>query len=500
MPKLAHPAWLTSSRRPTLILELAVASAAIASATGLRFFIDLFFRDVVLFPLVFPALAGATLFAGWRCGLMVIFGCQALVWYFLLPVRGSFKFTSASDAMSLLLATAAQLLMLWFISRYRAAQGEARIALESQREALDRALARLESQSETDRLLREQEAALRATRQNLEAIYQASGDGLALCEVFRDAEGHVVEYQAIEVNRAHAELTGATREQMLTLRVSMIAPPIDPRWFETAETVLNTGVMHDFDIRSPATGRWLNIRVSRVSDNLIQQTFIDISNRYKLEEQRQALLKEMSHRVMNNFQMIAGFLQMGAARADPFAKEQLNMAQRRIQVLAKLHSLLAYSESGGDINAGAYVEEICRHLASTLERPEAVTIVCETRDILMPSDKVVPLGFVVAELVTNSAKYAYPAPMTGKICVSLLPLTEGWVLTVEDEGIGLGRPEPKEAGGLGTLLVRRFVQQIGAQLITTSNNGTRHQINLGTAAWRMNSAALGNGSTEAAAL
>jgi two-component sensor histidine kinase len=478
MRKLAHLARLSRLRRPPFILELAVASLAIGSATALRFLIDLFFRDVVLFPLVFPALAGATLLAGWRCGLMVVFGCQTLVWYCLMPVRGSFRLTTASDVVSLLLTTAAQLLMLWFIARYRAAQSEARGALESQREALDRALARLEAQSDVDRLLRDQEAALRATRQNLEAIYRASGDGLALCEVFRNEEGRVVEYQAIEVNRAHAELTGATREQMLTQPVSTIAPPIDPRWFETAQTVLDTGAMREFDVRSPATGRWLNIRVSRVSDNLIQQTFVDISARYRLEEQRQALLKEMSHRVMNNFQMIAGFLHMGAARADPFAKEQLNMAERRIQVLAKLHSLLAYTESDGDINAGAYVQEICRYLASTLQRPEAVTIVCDTRDILMPTDKVVPLGFVVTELVTNSAKYAYPAPMTGTIRISLLPMAENWVLTIEDEGIGLGAAEPRNMGGLGTLLVRRFIQQIGAELVTTSANGTRHQINL----------------------
>jgi PAS domain S-box-containing protein len=366
--------------------------------------------------------------------------------------------------------------MIWFIARYRAAQTDANLALESQREELDRALSRLKEQSDVDRLIVQQEAALQATRQNLEAIYHASGDGLTLCEVIRNDHDHVVDYQAIEVNRAHAELTGATREQMLSQRVSTIYPPIDPRWFETAENVLNTGVMHEFDVRSRATGRWLNIRVSRVSDTLIQQTFVDISNRHRLEDQKQALLKEMSHRVMNNFQMIAGFLHMGAARADPVAKEQLNMAERRIQVLAKLHSLLAYSESDSDINAGEFVKEICGYLASTVERPEAVTIVCETRDILMPADKVVPLGFVVTELVTNSAKYAYPSPMTGTIRISLLSSPDGWLMTIEDEGIGLGCDEPKDAGGLGMLLVRRFIQQIGAELITTSDKGTRHQI------------------------
>jgi PAS domain S-box-containing protein len=476
MNKHGYPVLLSSLRIHPFIFELIVASCAIAVATGLRLLIDLFLRDVVVFALVFPALAGATLLAGWRSGLMVVVGCQSLAWYFLLPPRGSLKFTNASDMVSFLLATAAQLLLLWFVARYRESQRLATAALQAQQEELNQTLARLKEQSAIDRVVLEQEAALRATRQNLEAIYQASGDGLALCEAHRDQKGHVVEYQVIEVNRAHAELTGATREQMLSKPVSTIYPPIDPRWFETAEKVLNTGLMHDFDIRSPKTGRWLNIRVSRVSETLFQQTFVDISDRQRLEEQRQALLKEMSHRVMNNFTMIAGFLHMGAARAEPSAKEHLQMAERRIHVLAKLHSLLTYTESDQDVNAGDYILEICGYLSSTLERPEAVAIVCETRDILMPADTVVPLGFVVTELVTNCAKYAYPAPMAGTVRVSLLPRADGWVLTVEDHGAGFGVPAPKASGGLGTLLVRRFVQQIGAELTTTSNNGVRHEI------------------------
>jgi PAS domain S-box-containing protein len=476
MTKLGYAAGSARSRLPPIIIELIVAFIAIALATGSRLLIDLFFENVVVFVLVFPALAGATLIAGWRCGLMVMLGCQALAWYFLVPLKGSFRFTNASDAVSLALATLAQLILLWFVARYRSTQENATTLLEAQREELNGALARLKAQSDTDKLLIQREQALRATRQNLEAIYQASGDGLALCEVFRDEHGHVIEYQVIEVNRAHAELTGATRDQMLTQRVSTIQPPIDPKWFETAEKVLDTGVMHDFDVRSRATGRWLNIRVSRVSDTLIQQTFVDISDRHELEEQRRALLKEMSHRVMNNFAMIAGLLHMEAAKAEPAAKEHLKMAERRIQVLARLHSLLAYTESDRDINAGDYIKEICGHLESTLERPEAVTIVCETRDLLMPTDKVVPLGFVATELITNSAKYAYPAPMTGAIRVCLLPRSDGWVLTIEDEGTGLTRTEPKETGGLGTLLVHRFVQQIGARLMTTSDKGVRHEI------------------------
>jgi PAS domain S-box-containing protein len=321
-----------------------------------------------------------------------------------------------------------------------------------------------------------QEQALQATRTRLEAIYQASGDGLALCKAIWDGDGHVTEYQVLEVNRAHAELTGATRQQMLTQTVSTISPPIDPRWFQTAEKVLKTGIMHNFDIRSPATGRWLNIRVARVSDDLFQQTFVDISDRHRLEEQRQALMKEMSHRVMNNFQMVASFLHVQASTADPAAKTQMRTAERRLMVVAKLHSFLSYTESEGDVDAGAYVTELCDYLRSLIERPEAVNLTCVTDNIMLPAGKVTPVGFVISELIANSAKYAYPSPLKGTIHVSLKRNGDLCSLVVEDDGCGLGASQPAKGGGLGTRLVQSFVQQIGGELVTTTGPGVRHAI------------------------
>jgi PAS domain S-box-containing protein len=319
-------------------------------------------------------------------------------------------------------------------------------------------------------------AVLEETQRNLQAIYQASGDGLALCSAIRDADGRLIDYQVLEVNRSHGELTGATREQMLTKHVSTIYPPIDPRWFDTADKVLKTGVMHNFDIRSRATGRWLNIRVSRVSEDLFQQTFVDVSDRHRLEEQRQALLKEMSHRVMNNFQTIAGFLHIQAASAPPSAKAHLQTAEARVHVLARLHSLLTYTDSDSEIDAGAYVRDLCGYLGSTIERPGDVQLIHDICELRLATDKVVPLGFVISELVTNSAKYAYPAPATGVVTVTLQTNGLGWTLTVSDRGQGLGEAKASTGGGLGMRLVQRFVQQIGAELTTASQDGVRHEI------------------------
>ncbi len=447
---------------PRPVLEAAAAAFFIVLATILRGAIERFVPGVSVFLLVPPAVAGATLLAGGRAGLIVLAGCQLLAWYYLLPYKNSFAIASNGDALSLLLSTVAELLLLWSLTRYRDAASNAAKLRDQRNVELERNL--------------EKQSALDNTRKNLEAIYQASGDGLALCEAIFDTDGHVVEYQVLEVNKAHAELTGATREQMLTRRVSTIAPPIDPRWFETAEKVLKTGITHNFDVRSRATGRWLNIRVSRVSDRLFQQTFVDVSDRHMLEEQRTALMKEMNHRVLNNFQMISGFLQLQASAAHPAAKSQMQTAGRRIQVLARLHSFLAYTESEHHIDAAAYIRELCGYLDSLIDRPEAMRLVCETDELRLPAQTVVALGFVVSELVANSAKYAYPEPAAGDIRIKLSRQAQAWSLVIADDGKGFENGQSPAGGGLGMKLVRNFVEQIGAKLVTTSNGGVHHEI------------------------
>jgi len=100
----------------------------------------------------------------------------------------------------------------------------------------------------------------------------------------------------------------------------------------------------------------------------------------------------------------------------------------------------------------------------------------------LPADKIVPLGFIICELVTNAAKYAFPQGAKGSIRVRLAPLDGGgWALSISDDGRGLA-PKAKDVSaspkrsGLGTRLVQTFVSQIGGTLTTTSQSGVEHVV------------------------
>ena len=76
----------------------------------------------------------------------------------------------------------------------------------------------------------------------------------------------------------------------------------------------------------------------------------------------------------------------------------------------------------------------------------------------------------------NSAKYAYPAPASGPIGVNLQGSPQHWTLIVRDYGQGFRDGVSGQTQGLGTRLVQGFVRQIGAQIITTNDQGVEHKI------------------------
>lgn len=236
-------------------------------------------------------------------------------------------------------------------------------------------------------------------------------------------------------------------------------------------------------------GRFAVIAVTGAATLLLAQMFRDSARRAAREraaklEERELLLRELNHRVTNNFTMVSSLLQMQASRAqDPVARTALSQALNRVMSIGQAHRNLYVS--GGQaarIDVALYLEELCRNLAEALLLGEFVALECRAEPASMERDRAVAIGLVVNELVTNAAKHAFTDAAGGKIEVVFEAEGEGWRLTVRDDGKGLPADyhngPSKSGSGLGRGLVEAFARQAGGKLSVADGPGATFILDL----------------------
>jgi two-component sensor histidine kinase len=138
--------------------------------------------------------------------------------------------------------------------------------------------------------------------------------------------------------------------------------------------------------------------------------------------------------------------------------------------LGQLYSKLSQADTIEAVDAATYLDELCRDLIASVHREGGTSILLRT-DIdsaVLPTDRAIPIGLIVNELVTNAVKYAFPGDRRGTVLVTLKRAPGELRLTVADDGQGA---DPRRAdSGLGGRLVERFVQQLGGQLKRESDS------------------------------
>ncbi len=198
-------------------------------------------------------------------------------------------------------------------------------------------------------------------------------------------------------------------------------------------------------------------------------------------ETRAVLVREADHRVKNSLQTVAAVLSLQRARlADPGARAALAEAEGRVRAVAEVHRALyqADVESGQFVDLGLMLRDLCEQLGRTL--PPTVALHCEPRPGLaqLPAERALPIGLLVAELLANAAKHAFPEGRGGNVRVDLRRTEEGGTeLEVIDDGVGADPqalapgPGSREAGGLGMRLVDNLARRVGATLRAESEPG-----------------------------
>ena len=216
-------------------------------------------------------------------------------------------------------------------------------------------------------------------------------------------------------------------------------------------------------VKEGGKARWLrglmvDVTASKRAHDALQSSLLE----------KQALLKEVHHRVKNNLQVITSLLRLETGRNEhPSTKAVLKDMQGRIQSMALLHETLYRSATFGAVDLGAYLRQLANQSFRALNaKPGFIQLDLDLASAQVKFDQAIPCGLLVNELISNGLKHGFPGGHIGGISVELQPVAGGLLrLSVSDTGVGLPENfESKRGQSLGLQLVSDLARQLGGRL------------------------------------
>jgi two-component sensor histidine kinase len=235
--------------------------------------------------------------------------------------------------------------------------------------------------------------------------------------------------------------------------------------------------------------RWYNTYIVKGKDpenKVIIEVDEDINEKKlaseKLKEalsEKDTLLKEVHHRVKNNFQVISSLLKLQSRKVqDPEMRSILDESQSRIILMAGIHEMLYRSTNLNHIDFGENARELTRKLVDLYGgNARNVVFEVESGNIDLSIDKAIPCTLILNEIISNSLKYAFKTWDDAKISIILKKDNGKYELKVSDNGTGFPEGfDNKNTDSMGLLIVNTLAAQIGAEIISYNNNGAVYEI------------------------
>ena len=327
--------------------------------------------------------------------------------------------------------------------------------------------------------------ALSASEARLRSLFEQAPEGMTLV----DAEGRM-----LLVNRNMGELFACTPEQLVGQHVNMLLPEAR-RGTHRADmgSYLQAPTKRVMAARRKLTALRVDGSEFPVEVALnpipgreppeILATVVDITDRLAAQAAMEAslhektmLLNEVHHRVKNNLQIVASLLDIQSRSTEGIARDVLRESRSRVSVIAMTHQLLYEGSNFSGLEFGPYLNKLVQLLKQTYQREKSsvdVVLDAPVQGMRIETQKAIPCGLIVNELVANAFKHAFTSRATGRVRV--LAALEGRqaVLQVGDDGVGLPAGfDPASVRSMGYQLIYMLAQQVGAQVEVLPGPGT----------------------------
>jgi two-component sensor histidine kinase len=204
----------------------------------------------------------------------------------------------------------------------------------------------------------------------------------------------------------------------------------------------------------------------------------DLRRRDRLILSKDAMIREIHHRVKNNLQTVSALLRLQARRVeDGPARMVLAEGERRIRAIARVHDVLS-REVGEQVAFEEIVPELLRmgeESARAVGRRVRFDVAGDPG--IVSAQVATPLALVLTELLQNAGQHAFVdgGSGDGHVRVEFTNRVDRLEVRVADDGIGLSPDfSIDDTRSLGLSIVRDLVrsQLSGSIEMTTPDRGT----------------------------
>ncbi|MDA8692777.1 ATP-binding protein [Saprospiraceae bacterium] len=195
--------------------------------------------------------------------------------------------------------------------------------------------------------------------------------------------------------------------------------------------------------------------------------------------EKEALLREIHHRVKNNLQIISSLLNIQSRSiTDEKAKEAILIGKNRVHSMSLIHQNLYDKDNLTGILISNYLPKLVEDINNSYRTSSGnINILSDIDPLELDVDTVIPIGLIVNELITNCLKYAFPDNSDGNIHVKLKEINDHLKLSVSDDGVGMSKELEKErVRAFGHKIIKAFKAKLGAEISISGADGTKVEL------------------------
>jgi two-component sensor histidine kinase len=187
------------------------------------------------------------------------------------------------------------------------------------------------------------------------------------------------------------------------------------------------------------------------------------------------LLAELNHRVGNELQVVVSALQLVRRElASGQPARLIEDALVRLTCFGDVHRLLDRRRHQAPL--AERLEALCQAMSVAKAAPIGVHLRLGLDEVTADEETAWTLCVVAFELMTNALKHAFPGNLPGVVDVVLRRDGEGVLLTVSDNGVGVGADRRVaetvwEAPGFGSGIVAELAGRLGGFVTRVSGAG-----------------------------